>query len=140
MQRFSFDLGLASREDAMKQVETKHRHRISVALRSRLLSCIKVNTSLNTYFMRSLGWPVNSLYKSRKLQTLPPTLLQEIICISLILNKGRSHWIFVLVFSKCICGAGGFTSWSLLAFILHLKFLSSQLKITTRCFGSCLLG
>lgn len=28
-----------------------------------LLSCIKVNTSPNTYFTPSLGWPKSSLYK-----------------------------------------------------------------------------
>lgn len=40
-------------------------NRINIALSSRLLSCIKVNTSLNSYFTLSLGWPQSSLYKVR---------------------------------------------------------------------------
>lgn len=41
----------------------KARCRISAAPGSRLLSCIKVNTSPNTYFPPSLGWPESSLSK-----------------------------------------------------------------------------
>lgn len=51
-----------TKEDVNKY-SPKGRCRISAAPGSRLLSCIKVNTSPDTYFPPSLGWPESSLSK-----------------------------------------------------------------------------